>query len=470
MPGSGAAPEKRRLARRAAAVLLGFIIAFVGIEASLRVASFIEVRAAMRRMGFESGGDRRLVAFAGDSNIYGLYCNPEETVSKAVSRLAAGAGSPIYTINLGLPSAPSWAVVEQVKRAAALKPAAIFVTCGINNLSSIPPGEGLGPFEDFRIVKLTRKLYFNWRYRDAYRFRLDQGVGGAPVENGMTAKESKTVAFTAAPRDGDAAPLEVERIEESLPFDKIRGRLRLDLAKMARVAKDAGAKLFYTSYLAGNDPGFREITELMRMMDGQDGARFLDTTTIVSNCLQLVDGADSRPSNVERHYAARAQLLTCDYHPTPFGYEAQARIIIKALAEGEITKTAPDGGVDAFIKSKNFPIPRIEASSGSYANFNIINIEPEDRLTLLIGVKGHCAYGSAELSIDMEPVSKRIGRATALSMTAKGGPDGTANINIPFDTLQKIHGPFQVLCFVERGGLRGATRVLMSPAVPLNVP
>ena len=79
----------RRILIRAGIVLAAFVIALALVEMGMRVWARVE---GMRMAEELTGNDplhRPIVVFCGDSNIYGVYVKPDETLPAVVERLCA---------------------------------------------------------------------------------------------------------------------------------------------------------------------------------------------------------------------------------------------------------------------------------------------------------------------------------------------------------------------------------------------
>jgi hypothetical protein len=470
MTGFRQAALTRRILARAAAVVFGFALAVLLVETALQAAAFVQSFETARRLRDENPANLPTVIFVGDSNIYGLYVGNEETLPKAVERLSSQDGKPtVKCVNWGVPSSPSWAVVEQLERALERKPAAIVVRCGINNLSSMPADEGWGVVEKLRIVKLVRRALFNWRYRDAKGFSLDQGVDGGKVANaGLGHPGDDRKVYLIPPRDGEAAPMEVIRLDKVLPLDEFKPRLRTDFAKMVQLCADRGVPLVLLGYLAGAELGFRDIRQVLQYLDGARGAKLVDPAADLAAAFATGESRAAQ-RDVERVHAVKSLLLTADRHPTATGYELEARCVARGLRGLGVLAAGADEDPKAYLTALLRDRVRIpELARAGPASYDYAG-EPGDRLTVVFGAPGYSYCDGLDLPFDIEPFRKRLGARYAKSFVLQADGAGRARVEIPAEALEALEGARVVACLVQRGGKGGAARCLLSRSAELAV-
>ncbi|MFN0206051.1 MAG: hypothetical protein ACKVS6_07020 [Planctomycetota bacterium] len=468
MAPSNHSPKRTRAVRRILTILGGFAAAVVLLELILQAAAYYQSFEVARRFQNENPKGLPVVAFVGDSNIYGLYVSKDETVAAAVERLSARDGQKqIHCVNFGRPSAPSWEVLNQLRRAAELKPAAIVARCGINNYSSVPTDTNTGFIEKSRLVKLFRILEFNWRYWNANKLSLAQGAGGELVEDAVMQNASgDTKVYLTKSRDGDAVPFEVIRREGQIRSEEMRPRFRADLTTMADLAAEKNIKLIFAGYLAGLDGGFQEIREITKYMDGYKNAQYVDCATIVTQALGIGKNAKPADWSMERVHAVRSLILTNDRHPTAFGYEVEARAIGKALKDLGLLKNAEIDDPVEYLKKGKITIPSLEVDITKQESARqlayLYHGEPNDRIALIFGVAGSSYINEIEIPFNTDPIVQIIGIDAARSMTATAGADGRARIEVNPAIVSLLKDARFAACLVQRGGIGGAARMLLS--------
>ncbi|HKD99527.1 MAG TPA: hypothetical protein VKE69_00845, partial [Planctomycetota bacterium] len=105
-----------RWVRRLAAIVAGTLFAIAAAEIALRVAAAVNARSALEHVRHERSGDRPIVAFVGDSNIYGVYVEADETLPRAVEKVSRVDGARgIHAENRGVPGTPTWIAVRQIE-------------------------------------------------------------------------------------------------------------------------------------------------------------------------------------------------------------------------------------------------------------------------------------------------------------------------------------------------------------------
>jgi len=448
------------IASRTVAVLFGFVTGLTLVEGGLRVAAFFQARSTRTRLAGDGDTTRPLVAFVGDSNVWGLYVEPHETVAKVVERMSrAGGAVGISTVNFAKPGSPTWAVVDQLKRALALKPVAVVARCGINNFSMVPPGEGGGVLEDLLIVKAARRAMLNWRWRDAKPWM--QPVSGAkgPQEVGGFSKQGENATlFAVKARDGFDDPVEVLKTSNVLPFEKHAERMRADYLKMAELAQAGGAKLVLATYLAGLEEGFNAVRQLMAGLAGQKGITVSDCTKGMALALQSVPQ--------EARGAMRARLLTTDQHPTPLGYEVEARILAKTLKEIGVLPDIALESPTAPLQGVKVVAPKLRLVPGEKWTFEVEG-EPKDLARLLMGTPGNSTVDlvnvpfNANTYLRVLTLGPRIAAQTFVTLDEKG----LGRIEVPDLVRQNLKGPLKAACLVYRGGKESYAQTVLTPVI-----
>ncbi|MBI3819457.1 MAG: hypothetical protein HY286_12245 [Planctomycetes bacterium] len=441
----------------------GLLFAILAVEGTLQILAYIKSFETARRLQSTNPQGLPTVVFVGDSNIYGLYFEKEQTLPAAVARLSMQNGSPgVHCINFGVPGSPSWVVLDQLRRTISLKPAAIVARCGINNLSVMSADEGFGIFENLRIVKAARQLLFNWKYRNARSFAVRDDAEGADSGNrGLVMETGDRKICWVPPRDGESTPVEMIKVKGAHPYEDLKPRLRSDLKKMADLASDNNIKLIFAGYLASADTGFRDVRDVTRTFDGYRDAIYIDCASVIPQVLGLGDRAHADVRITERVHALRSLILTNDRHPTPFGYEVEAHMITNALVDAGVSGVASVENAVDFLKKEKINIPFLGRSPGRELAYNYKG-NPGDRITLVFGEPGSSFHDSIDLPFNIHPILNKIGAATSARMSATAGADGGAKIEVPIPTIPSLKSARKVACIVERGGRGGAAQILLS--------
>lgn len=452
-------------------ISLGVFVASLAIaEVSLQIAAFFVSRSVQSRAhasGLPSGS-RPLVAFCGDSNIYGLYLeHPEtETLPKQIEHLSRNTGNQqsaaptIRTINLGVPASPSWAVLRQVATALQFKPAAVVVRVGLNNAWQIPPGSAGSIWDHFRLVRLVR-LVLSRREEIAHSTHL--GAGGAETDPIEFITGANTTEMRANGRDGIAEPFEIRRYNnERIPFESAVPRLREDLIQMVALCKARGVPILFATYLECDNATFARIRKLML-----DLQRELDIP--VADCGAWLQPAvlGSPPTNVrELQVARRSTLLTRDYHPTAAGYRIEARVLAAELAKLHIL---PEAGIElplAAMHREEISIPKLRRAAGRQGIIEVFT-KPGDRVSILVGFAQPSVYRELSIPIDILTIKQQQNIRQPILAEAVADPGGKVEFRLPPAVARGIPGA-RLLAWVERGGKFGAATAFISNSLALE--
>ncbi len=452
----------RSVASRSVAAVLGLLLALVVAEMALRVYSAVQVSSASSRGRTGDHDGRPIVAFAGDSNVYGLYVAPEETLSEEVQRLSRREGAVgIHAVNRALPGAPSWVVLEQVREVLALRPAAVVVRCGINNLTSIPPGEGLGPLEHLRLVKLLRNRLTNAAIAKGRPTPLVPDQLEGEIGRGVAVTEDGRTFVTVARRDGVRADFEVQSVSGSVPEGKAMDRLVSDLLEIAREVERAGAKLVILTYLAGLDPHFAPTRKVALSMQGRHDAVVVDCAALLPGAIR---GDDPAPMATWSHAraASRGSLyLTRDRHPTALGYALEARAVANALRELGIPATSRTEDPLEVARAAHEPLPVLRRVADSAREVDLV-ARTGDRATLLVGTVGNSSWNGLEVPVDL------VGSPEGFEIRSQevSDPSGAARFDLQ-GARSTGDAPLVAACVIERDGRAGAARILFTDPIPL---
>jgi len=441
-----------RWVRRLAAIVAGTLFAIAAAEIALRVAAAVNARSALEHVRHERSGDRPIVAFVGDSNIYGVYVEADETLPRAVEKVSRVDGARgIHAENRGVPGTPTWIAVRQIEDVLALRPVAVVATAGVNNYSTIPPGEGLGPFEKLRVVDLVRRSLFNLRVSRGAPQDVNLGTGGATIHGGTVVLASNSQAVQIPPRDGAVAAFEsVGTLRPPSP-DAFRTRLRADFLRMAAVARDGGTRLVLSTYLAGAQPYFSPITDVMRELQGKEGIEVADT----ANAYAVAAKAWKADATAEEKVALDSVVLTRDGHPTPLGYRLEAIEVARALRAVGALDRDPSTSLGEVLRGVEATVPILRRIAGEGLAFEV-SAKAGDRVILLLGTAGESFWRALPLPIQHIPGESPAPQA----QTADA--QGLARFAVPSDVASKLGAGAFAVCIVERGEGWGSSSWLRS--------
>lgn len=459
--------------RRILAIALGILLIFALLEAGLQVAALLQARASRERLRAAAADGRPLVAFVGDSNIYGLYVDADQTIARNVERLSkAGGGRGVATVNLGYPGSPSWTVLEQARRALELKPVALVARAGINNYSSIPPDEGSGIFENLRIVKTARILLFNYRWDRLEQVQLNSGVGGEILDSEGRKVDENTAVLKAKLRDGGEELFELKRYKRSLEFAQIEPRLKKDLQQIVDLCDAAGTRCILAVYLAGAQPGFSDVRSLMLQFEGVRGARVADCARIPTQYAKKIASAPpaSRPALASIAVAsANGILLTKDSHPTAPGYAAEAAMVLQSLHLAGIATDSPDVEPLSQLPAVESQVPVLRQGRGTDGGLAFLyEGVAGDRVQVLFGVPPvpgtELSYNHTAMPIDVQSW-RQGGVMPETSVVTAADGSGRARLQFPADMAASLRGASRAVAYVHRGGKGGAAQILLSEPI-----
>lgn len=459
----------RRVGRHLLAAVRGLVFVLLVVELGLRVAAFFAGRAARERFRSEDPEGRPVVAFVGDSTIYGVYVEADETLPKALERLSRRDGARGVTcVNLGVPGAASWNGVEQMQRALVLRPRAVVVRVGANNYRAAPPGEKLGAIERLRIVRVIRFALFNWRVREMQKARgvqtMQIGPRGEAVEVGV-ATGCASSANLIKPRDGEAAAFEMT-FRSTAAFAEIAPRLEADLSEMARLARQAGAALLIATYLPGLDEPYAATRELALSLKDRLGIAVADTAVVLPRAIQGNDPQPTTSWTSERLQAKRSLFLFRDWHPTALGYEIEARVVARTLHEIGVLPDVPLEDPLAAVVAVDVAVPAMRQVADAPVTFEIRTM-PNDHVILLLGSPGGTStWNGVGFPFDWRRV---LDEELVASMTTEADATGKARIELPPAVRRRLEGTVRAAGLIERGGRGMAAQTLLTPVIEVDL-
>src|SRR5262245_14996314 len=171
--------------RRLGLLGAGLLASLLLLEAALRVGAFAVASRAERAGPQRPPGPGGItVLCAGDSSVYGLYVEPEDTFPSRLERLLneGDPAAPPRVVNRGIPGSNSQQAVERLAlEIPRYRPQAIVWHCGVNDLWALPDAQGFSPGwgSELRVVRLARLLAarFGAERRRAHAL----GAEGRPV-------------------------------------------------------------------------------------------------------------------------------------------------------------------------------------------------------------------------------------------------------------------------------------------------
>lgn len=460
---------QNRFVRRAFLILAGIVVALAALELILQIAAWYNLRSTRGRQVLESANGRPIIAFVGDSNVYGLYVGPNETVAKCLERLSLAAdGRGCATVNLAVAGAPTWNVLEQAKKAAEYAPAAIVVRAGINNFTLVPPGEGAGFLEKLRIVKLARIVREHWTARDD---DPPPAPEAEPSPAGARTRDGRLV-ISPANRNGGVEKMEIEALRGQVEYSQIEERYKSDLIAIGEVARGVGAKVVIATYLSGMKPRFSDLRKSALEVAAARGYEIADCARIPRMLTELIQKTPvaERPRLAEIATAtANGILSTKDDHPTAFAYGAESYIILEALVKAGVLTDKQEKEKQPFAGLPGFArlVPRLSQDPADRGTFLYEGL-PKDRVQVLFGVAGATVHEHIPIPLDMHSWRRADG-GVVMEQNIINNADGRGRtrIVIPADMMKKLAAATRVIAFVRRGGNGGDARTFVSEPVEL---
>lgn len=296
------APRTLRLARVLLALLLGLALT----EGVLRLCGLAYLAVASRRV--EQGGERAgtLVVCLGDSNVFGIFGDADESYPAQLERLlverGAGRAGGAQVLNLGVPGASTLHVVRDLGAVIdRWRPDAVLVSAGVNNAWTWVGGDGDDPgsppwYAELRLAKLVRLL----------RQDLGPDLGGG-----------------AAPGLSKGSPLnETERLRS----------IRRDLERLQTIADGRSTPLLFVAY-AANERGYAEANRVLRAFARERGAALADPSEAVASLQERL---------------GKQALFHPDLHPRTPCYTLVARVaynelVARGLIAGERIERPAEG-------------------------------------------------------------------------------------------------------------------------------
>lgn len=453
-----------RVLRRLLLIVSGFLLAIVLIECGLSVAASVSGQRMAEKMMSSDPQNRPIIAFCGDSNIYGVYVDNEATLPRAVERISRQDGlSGIRGINLGIPGQASWNVLDQIRRAVVAKPRAIIVTCGINNYSIRPLDAGLGPIENLKIVKMVRRSIFNYQISKETSSSkvLMLGPGGAAIDGKHLILGNDHGAVVVKDREGNEL-LQERRPNRNTEDPEILVRFRKDLLEMILLAKEANTKILLATYFAGEESPFDKLTAVFREVSKMEGVGLADCASALLPCIQKTLGKPLSAASPVEIQNYRGALLTADRHPTEIGYEIEARIIVDALRRMDILPKGVLADPSELLRGIKLPVPALRWRREKPTEF-IVETQPNASVILYLGQPGTSHSGKMLLPINCINSEKIYKKYSAGSFEGNAGVDGICRIEVQQEILDDLPRPVVATCVVTHGSGGSGRSFLANP-------
>jgi hypothetical protein len=422
------APGYEGSVKRSARLLLGSILALLGLlalaEAALRVGSlFVSERRLQQVLGRPGGNP--VVAFIGDSQLYGLGVSEEETLPQQAQEVARRHGSPGFlAVNLGRNGAPSWVALDEARRSLpVLRPDIAVIRAGMTNVYTVHPDRA-GLLDSLRLARVARIALRNLQGADARRDRL-YAIGF------LRASQLFSENPRSEGRTEDGVEFAVERGSAGAQWKKdIAPAVRADLVAIAEEARRAGAKVVFLSYL---DPGLpyafcsRDLAWVAR----ETGSLFVDL-----EALAIQAGSQHR----------RWDFLFPDGHPTNVGYALEARHLVRSMTDaGMLSGSLPGDPLEVLAELPAQPVQpasdapiRLRRSTSASGSLSLLVIGPPGNSgRVLMGRPGSgFRVSSIEVLIDREDADRL--RALVPGLDFRLDAEGTARIELPSSVASSL--------------------------------
>lgn len=294
----------RRLARRAAALAFGCVLAVALLELGLRIAS--PLLSGLRGGG---AGAKSTILCVGDSHTFGLHVLPNFSYPAQLQQRLDPTAASIGVVNYGVPGRNSGALLAQIPAyLEQLHPAVVLVLVGFNdswNFDAASADVGATPWwTSLRVVRLWRLIRLN--------------LGGAVAEAGAPRVYERDDKVRV--EDGG-----VERVVattkpglEPLVGDALRTRVATHVERIVATIRAHDAAPVLLTYATEHNALFVDLNANARAVAQRLGVPLIDVATAM------------RPAIDAEGYANL--FFTQDDHPTARGYEHVARIVADELA------------------------------------------------------------------------------------------------------------------------------------------
>lgn len=415
-----------KVARRITAGICGFLAALVLVELVLQTAAFFTK--PTRTLKPIAAGDGVVIAFAGDSHTFGLWCKEEEAMPAVISRLSKSWGTkPVVSVNCGRAGVPTWTALEEARTAILTHhPSMLVFRAGINNMW-VDPGAGL--LSNLRIYKLFSILKSHlWQSPEdnpiqifPISVRRDEGGGKAPRQS-------------------------FKRLREPADYEtRVSPRIRKDALELAEFAKTRGCEVVLVSYLS---PGefFPSIGRDLEAAATTAGIGWISLSQIGRDIIAA---------------GGRRDVFFPDGHPRAVGYEIEARAIWNWMIDtGRLGGSRCEDPLAWYLQSKKDgtlprnPHPQLKLIKQPGGGLQVeIRAEPVRSGSILLGVPGE----SFEIDGWVFPLARRDFLICSSDPRFQFITDaaGRATVDLSSDVMTKA-GPSAVICCTVHVGVEGS--------------
>lgn len=334
-------PLWRRLAVFAGTVLFGVMAGLVVAEVGLQIGA-VYIRRTEQAAPAAWQSNRRRVICLGDSNVYGIWMERNQTWPYQLEQIwnAAAPDQPVEVLNLGFPGLNSSKMRKNFRGLlAALRPSVVLVLVGSNDINSVPvPIDDGGGDGSLRYALWQRSRVFRLLYM------LATGVREQAVQI--------KVDYTAQKREGvvRVGGAEFDLAGTDRMDSRLLGNWHFELEKnlraMAADAEAAGAAFVVLTYPSSQTLYRTANTVLVTMA----GLRLID----LGEAFGRVCPSGECP-----------ELFLVDQHPTAAGYQLAAAVIFAQLRDlGLVPESADlpaalarlDAGVQQYFEVATTPV------------------------------------------------------------------------------------------------------------------
>lgn len=302
-------------------ILFGVLLSLLLAEGALRLGSLL----VDRELATPSArSHKQRVLSLGDSNTYGVYVERSQAYPVVFEQLwnARRNGGGVEVFNLGYPGMNSSRLVNDFRRMLwTFNPDVVTVMAGANNLWTVP--ETAAASEHWS-ERLSAAL---WRSSRVYRF-LYFAARGFEVRRLEIETPPERIAHGEgrARYGGEEFVLAWEgQTEGGIPGWDPKVALEADLRAMVTQSAEYGTTLVLLTYPA-EASFYSWANAIIRDIAASTGTPLIDVAAALKPACPLPPEA-----NVFSDAGARCPELFPDQHPTPFGHQRVAQVLVEGL-------------------------------------------------------------------------------------------------------------------------------------------
>ena len=311
-------------------------------------------------------------------------------------------------------------------------------------------------------------MIFNYKVSHAKtteETKLVLGPNGAPIDGTHKVLADGTGVVT-VPRSRGKGTDPTEGVGGGAEIDiaVFAPRLRSDYSAMARAASAAGSHLILATYLAGDDAHFVDISNVMREVAGSGAAGLADCGSAFRSAIRNLYLTSPKGSvTPAADIALRGLLLTRDRHPTPIGYEVEARVVARSLAGLGLLGSAPVEDPLEPVSRARVVVPTIRQPDPAATSFEISG-EPGDRVCLLLGIEGDSRFKDEKIDLDWKGAQAQFKIPVPAAPMGEIGNNGKILLTVP---VAQCPPGLRAAAVLERGGPYGAASILVTPTIEI---